>query len=235
MREANVRCRKCGKIMGKEKVDYDHIHWGCICGYKEKTYYAKRTRRVNPYETKFSHPVLDLERGGAISLFAEEDRKVELLSLEEISRLTASSEPLPLVLADIVKSIARRMQVEVCSIYLMKRKYLVLTATHGLSEKSVGVVKLKPGEGITGAAALSDGPIVVSDASADDRYKYFAVTEEEKYKGMLSCPIRDGDQLLGVLNVQTVKMHFFNPFEMNYINIVSNLIRNCLKIRGKKR
>lgn len=235
MREANVRCRKCGRVMKKEKTDYDHIHWFCACGYKEKTYYAKRTRRVNPYESMFSHPVLNLEEDGVISLLTEEDRKVDLLSLEEISRLTMSPEPLGDVLADIVKSIANRLHVEVCSIYLFKRNRLVLTATYGLLQESVGEVKLKLGEGITGSAALSDGPIVVDDASADERYKYFAITGEEKYRGMLSCPIRDGEKLLGVLNVETVKKHFFNPFEMNYIGIVSNLIRNCLKIRGKKR
>lgn len=235
MREANVRCRKCGKVMRKERVDYDHIHWACLCGYNEKTYYTKRTRNVNPYETRFSHPVLDLDREGTISLLTGEDRKVELLSLEEISRLSTSSEPLESVLGDIVKSIANRLHVEVCSIYLFKRNRLVLTATHGLSQESVGAVRLKLGEGITGSAGLGDSPLVVGDASRDERYKYFAITKEEKYKGMLSCPIRDGEKLLGVLNVQTVKVHFFNPFEMNYINIVANLIRNCLKIRGKKR
>lgn len=235
MKEAKVRCRKCGKVMRKEKVDYDHIHWTCFCGYKEKTNFTRRTRKVNPYETRFSHPVLDLDRGGGISMLADEDRKVELLSLEEISRLTASSEPLETVLTDIVKSIARRLHVEVCSIYLYTRNRLVLTATYGLSQESVGQVRLRLGEGITGSAALGGDPIVVDNASSDERYKYFAITGEEKYKGMLSCPIRDGEKLLGVLNVQTVKVHFFNPFEMNYISIVSNLIRNCMKIRGKKR
>lgn len=233
--EAIVRCRKCGMIMRKEKVDYDHIHWICACGYNEKTYYTKRTRKVNPYETKFSHPVIDIGEKGVISLVAEENRKVDLLSLEEISRLTASSEALEVVLSDVMMSIAHRLNVEVCSIYLFKRNRLVLTATYGLRQEAVGQVRLNLGEGITGSAAKGNEPVVVENASADERYKYIELTGEEKFKGMLSCPIRDGEKLLGVLNVQTVKEHFFNPFEMNYISIVSNLIRNCLKIRGKKR
>jgi phosphotransferase system enzyme I (PtsP) len=96
-------------------------------------------------------------------------------------------------------------------------------------------VSLKIGEGITGHAAQSNGPVVIQDALSDGRFKYFSITGEEKYRGMISCPIRDGERLLGVLNIQTVKKRLFNDFEINYVKIVSNLIRNCLKIRSKKR
>ena len=222
-------------LFRSERVDYNHIHWTCECGYKSETDFTSLTKKINPYETKFRQPILGIEDSGIISITSDEDRKLELLSLEEISRLTSVDEPLETVLSDIVESIAKRLRVEVCSIYLYTDDELLLSATWGLAPESVGNVSLGLGEGITGCAALGDSPVVVEDVSEDERYKYFSITKEEKYKGMVSCPVKDEGKLLGVLNVQTRKRRLFNSHELNYVTIVSNLIKNCLKIREKKR
>ncbi len=227
-----VRCRKCGNVMEKAKVDYDHVHWKCGCGYISKTRHTTATTRVNPYENPVRYP-LRVDEGGKLSLHSGEEWEVELLSIEEISRLASSTEKIENILDDMCRSISQRLNVDVCSIYIYKDDLLVLSATHGLSRRSVGKVSLPIGEGITGHAAAGIKPVVVANAAADDRYKYFEITEEEKYKGMISCPIRDGERLLGVLNVQTVKMKIFTLFEKKYIQIVANLIKNCLKIREK--
>jgi signal transduction protein with GAF and PtsI domain len=219
--------------MRRERVDYDHIHWKCTCGYKSKTQHTTPTKRVNPYES-ISPYRLDLDDEGRITLLSKEERRVDLLSIEEISRLTSSSEKLDDILHDIVETIAVRLGVDVCSIYLLKEDSLVLMATHGLSQNAVGKVMMKVGEGITGNAAAGNEPITVIDAAADSRYKHFEDTEEDRYRGMVSCPIKEGDRLLGVLNVQTEKLKAFNIFEDKYIRIVSNLIKNCLLIREKQ-
>ncbi len=228
-----VRCRKCGNVMERERVDYDHIHWKCRCGYTSKTHHTTATTRVNPYDDPGRYP-LRVDEGGKLSILSGEEREVELLSIEEISRLASSTEKIEDVLNDMVRAIAHRLKVDVCSVYLYRDNLLVLSATYGLSPRSVGKVILHLDEGITGHAAAGSEPVVVANAADDARYKYFEVAEEERYKGMIACPIRDGERLLGVLNIQTVKMKVFTLFEQKYLRIVANLIKNCLKIREKR-
>jgi len=164
------------------------------------------------------------------------DRRYELLSLDEITRLVSSEIPLSEILDEITGKIARRMKVEVCSIYLNKGGQLVLSATHGLAKEAIGKIRLAIGEGITGAAARSRKPVAVRDAASDPRYRGFPVAREEKYKAMLSYPIlEEGGRVIGVINVQTVSARSFFPSEVSYITIVANLIHACLRMRDRVR
>ncbi len=230
-----VRCRKCGKVMERERVDYDHIHWKCECGFGSKTPFTTLTKKVNPYESTFYHPVLDIEGEGVFTLKGDDDRKAELLSIEEITAIASSSGRLEDILNRIVRKIAHRLGVEVCSLYLYRNRKLVLAATWGLAKSLVGNLTLRLGEGITGAAAKNREILVLEDAQSDERYKFIPGSGEEKYRGMISCPILDGDRLVGVLNVQTKARRKFDEFEISYIKIVSSLVKYSLKARAKKR
>lgn len=232
-----IHCRKCGRAMRKERTDFDHIHWLCACGFRDRLPYTRKTTSINPYQKEDIFARIRFQEGGDVMLEVSKhnDSRFELMSLDEISRLVNSEVPLADILDEISGKIAGRMKVEVCSIYLNRGGQLVLSATCGLSKEAVGKVRLAIGEGITGSAAKSGKFVAVPDAAADPRYRHFAVAREEKYKAMLSYPALDEGRVVGVINVQTVRARNFSGSEIAYIAIVSNLIRTCLRLRDRVR
>lgn len=232
-----IHCRKCGRPMKKERTGFDQIHWVCDCGFRDRTPFTRASRGADARQEADIFARIRFQEGGDVMLEVAktEDAQFELMSLDEISRLVNSEVPLLDILDEIVGKIARRMRVEVCSIYLNRGGQLVLSATHGLAKEAVGKVRLAIGEGITGAAAKAGRFVAVHDAAADPRYRHFAVAREEKYKAMLSSPIMDEGRVVGVVNIQTVKARNFTQAEITYIAIVSNLIRTCLRMRDRVR
>src|SRR5947209_11285462 len=89
-----------------------------------------------------------------------------LLTLEEISRLVAHSHDPGETLANIVALIQGRCHTAVCSVYLLDPEQgdLVLGATVGLRPESVGRVRMRIGEGLTGLVAEQMAPVMVADA-----------------------------------------------------------------------
>lgn len=237
MERTVIHCRKCGRPMKRERTGFEQIHWACDCGYRDRTPFTRTDRGINPHQKADIFARIRFQEGGDVMLEVAktDDARFELMSLDEISRLVNSEVPLLDILDEIVGKIARRMRVEVCSIYLNRGGQLVLSATHGLAKEAVGKVRLAIGEGITGAAAKTGKFVAVHDAAADPRYRHFAVAREEKYKAMLSSPIMDGARVVGVVNIQTVKARNFTQPEITYIAIVSNLIRTCLRMRDRVR
>src|SRR3954451_7338717 len=89
-----------------------------------------------------------------------------LLTLEEISQLVSHSHDPAETLNNIVRLIQRRFHTAVCSVYLLEPENaeLVLGATVGLKAESVGRVRMRVEEGLTGLAAQNMTPVMVADA-----------------------------------------------------------------------
>lgn len=237
MNRTVVACRKCGRPMKRERTDFDHVHWLCGCGFRDRTP-AARPAAAQPYPKGDVFAQIRFRAGGDVMFEVprDKDSRYELMSLDEITRLVSAEIPLASVLDEIVGKIASRMRVEVCSIYLNRGGQLVLSATHGLAKEAVGKVRLAIGEGITGAAAREGKPVAVPDATTDPRYRHFAVAREEKYKAMLSWPILDdGGRAIGVINIQTVRARNFTSQESSYISVVAGLVRAGLRMRDRIR
>jgi glutamate dehydrogenase (NAD(P)+) len=166
-----------------------------------------------------------MEKSGA------ERHRIEIMTLEAISKLFGSQVELPRVVQEIVEKTADRMGLRVCSIYLLEAGRLVLRASCGLHEDAVGKVSLKVGEGITGHAAKEMRAISVKDAANDPRFKFFPGIGEERYKAMLSIPVAAEDQLFGVINVQTVKARDFEDDEVAFLETIANILATALKER----
>src|SRR6266852_6398678 len=94
-----------------------------------------------------------------------DDRSL-LLTLEESSRLVSHSHDPQETLANIVRLIQNRFQTAVCSVYVLEpeRQELVLAATVGLKPESVGRVRMRLEEGLTGLVAEQMAPVMVADA-----------------------------------------------------------------------
>ncbi len=238
MHRTVIHCRKCGRSMKRERTDFDHIHWACSCGYRDRTPYTRMASTVQPRGKEDVFARIRFQEGGGVMLEVARNNEpqFELMTLDEITRLVSAEIPLAKVLDEVVGKIAARMRVEVCSVYLNRGGQLVLSATHGLAKDAVGRIRLAIGEGITGAAAKAGKPVAVPDAASDPRYRHFAVAREEKYKAMLSYPIvEEGGRVLGVVNIQTVHARSFTPAEVQYMAIVTSLIRASLRMRDRVR
>src|SRR6202007_2850018 len=109
------------------------------------------------------------------------------------SRLVSQSGSPAETLTNIVHLIRRRFQTDVCSVYLLEpdRANLVLAATIGLRQESVGRVRMRLSEGLAGLVAEQLQPQCVADATRHPRFKYFRETGEDPYRSFLGVPIFD--------------------------------------------
>lgn len=235
--ESIIRCRKCGKKMKTLRVDDYRIKVSCTCGFSEYRTASSASRTVNPHFSKESLLPLVFDESGKFFFEAERaDReRKEIITLEEISMLASSDYDLSEVLKKVCEKTAKRLGVDICSVYLWDGERLVLTGTYGLAQEAVGKAKLKIGEGITGNAMKEGKPLFIEDVSRDPRYRYFQETKEEQYriKTMYSYPIFLGSDPFGVLNAQTVVTKEFTDDELSFVAVVANLILGAVKMRKK--
>lgn len=232
-----IRCRKCGKKMKSSRIDDYQVKFSCECGFSEYAPAPSASKAINPHLSRESLMPIKFDNSGEFSFQVDRaDReKREIITLEEISMLASSDYDLGEVLATVVEKTAKRLGVDVCSIYLWDGEQLVLRATYGLSQDAVGKAKLKVGEGVTGSAVAEGRPLLVADISEDDRYHYFPETKEEQYKikTMYSYPIFSGTEPLGVVNAQTVLKREFADDEIYFVGVIANLILGAVKMRRK--
>ncbi len=83
----------------------------------------------------------------------------------------------------------------------------------GLKAESVGRVRMRLDEGLTGLTAELMKPVMVEDACTHPRFKYFPETGEEPYHSFLGVPLVEGGMLQGVLVVQARESRRFSTNE----------------------
>lgn len=111
---------------------------------------------------------------------------------------------------DRVDVVRRKLDVDVCSLYLARpdQQTLEIVATSGLNQSVIGK-QLGYAQGLTGKVARTRQPVVAR--SLQDHADYFHVegSGEERFKSYLGIPLEHGDQLRGVLVVQTERTKTF--------------------------
>ncbi|HEY7165833.1 MAG TPA: phosphoenolpyruvate--protein phosphotransferase [Candidatus Binatia bacterium] len=153
-----------------------------------------------------------------------------LTILEDISSVISHSQDLQETLNRIVATVAERMAAEVCSIYILdqSKKRLTLRATMGLDKESVGRVSMGIGEGLTGLVIERMKPVMVVDALAHPRYKYFPETHEEHFHSFLGVPLIEKKSPLGVLIVQTSRRREFSRDEVRLLTAISAQVASII-------
>ena len=153
-----------------------------------------------------------------------------LTILEDISTLISHSHDVEETLNQIAAIVAERMGTEVCSIYIFdqRKKRLTLCATEGLDKESVGKVSMGIGEGLTGLVLEQMKPVMVVDALAHPRYKYFPETHEEHFHSFLGVPLIEKKTPLGVLVVQTSRRRQFSRDEIRLLTTISNQVSGII-------
>src|ERR687894_3172282 len=90
------------------------------------------------------------------------------------------------VLALVATKVAEALGADACFVYLFDERAgeLVLRATHGTRvEEMTRRPRMRPGEGITGAAAAARQPVMLAaQAHLDPRFKTFPNLPEDEYE-----------------------------------------------------
>jgi len=151
------------------------------------------------------------------------NKKLGVTTLEDISTLILQSHDLIETLNNIVALVARRTAVEVCSIYLLddNETTLRLSATRGLSAKSVGQVTMELGEGLTGLVVEESRVVATEEAQDHPRYRYFQETGEEQFHSFLGIPLLDRKKTIGVLVIQTREPRSFSAREISTLSTIA--------------
>jgi phosphotransferase system enzyme I (PtsP) len=154
-----------------------------------------------------------------------------LLDIEELNHLFRESVSLSTLLDKTVQLVAAHFKADVCSIYLYddETDTLTLSATKGLNPRSVGMVKLKLGEGLVGTALGELRCISESVGSLDRRYKFFPGINEEQFEVFLAAPITRGITRIGVLVLQREKGRLFLDSDTSAVKVVASQLANIIE------
>ena len=163
---------------------------------------------------------------------AGERDNIELIwSVGQLVHLFEQESSVESFLRDVVGLVADHMKADVCSIYLYdeQEQKLVLRATKGLEEASVGSVFLEPGEGITGAALKELRPILEEQGATNPHFKHIPGMGEEPFQAFLAVPIRQGLSRIGVLVLQHKKAGFFSGKDARALQVIASQLAATLE------
>ncbi len=154
-----------------------------------------------------------------------------ICDIGELSGLFVDTANLETFLQKIVGMISEHMQSDVCSIYLFYEdaQELVLRASKGLKPDSIGRVKLKLGEGLTGLALKELRPICEKNASRNPNFKFFPNIGEEGYESFLAVPILRGHTRIGALVIQNAKKNYFSDDDVKTLRAISSQLANTIE------
>ncbi len=102
------------------------------------------------------------------------------------------------------RRLAAVVAAEVCSIYLLEGdgETLVMRGNVGFTDRALGAVRLRLGEGITGAAVSIGRPVSVAAASSHANYRRFHELDEDRFPVFCAVPIAGPRGPLGAVVVQ---------------------------------
>jgi len=125
------------------------------------------------------------------------------------------------VVAGTLDFLAQQFDYHLCAVFL--RDETGTLTIHGCrgsyTEEGVDVGWVLPtGKGVVSWVARNRRPVLVSDVASDPRYyAAFSGTRSE-----LAVPVLSGDQLLGILNVESPRAGFFDDEDRQLLEVVAN-------------
>jgi two-component sensor histidine kinase/putative methionine-R-sulfoxide reductase with GAF domain len=162
-----------------------------------------------------------------------DDAARHLALLTRTIEVVNSSLDLQEVLEAIAHEVAAALATDACFVYLYDERAdeLVLRATHGTAvEDATHVPRMRPGQGITGAAAAERAPVMIaSDAHLDPRFLRFPNLREDQYASILAVPILARDVLEGALNVRTREPRTFTPSEIDLVTAIAAQVARTIE------
>ncbi len=154
-----------------------------------------------------------------------------ICDISELAGLFHDTPSMESFLQKITAMITDHMGCEVCSIYLYyeEQNELVLKATRGLNPSSIGQVKMKPGEGLTGVAFKERRPICEGQAKENPNFRFFPGLGEERFESFLAVPILRGSVEIGVMVIQSHKRDYFSEDDIGILKAITSQLATTIE------
>jgi two-component system, sensor histidine kinase PdtaS len=137
------------------------------------------------------------------------------------------------VLSLVATKVEEALGADACFVYLYDERAdeLVLRATHGSRvDELTRRPRMRPGEGITGAAAAERAPIAIAArAHLDPRFKQFPNLPEDEYESILAVPILAREKLAGALNVRTREPREWQQREIDLLVAIASQVAQTIE------
>jgi signal transduction protein with GAF and PtsI domain len=157
----------------------------------------------------------------------------QLRLFQKISRFMVRDLSLREVLQGVVSLIVEFTQCDSCLIYLQDADELVLCASNTPHPSTIGKVRMRRNEGLTGWVATERRLLAISrEAYKDGRFKTFGELPEDTYEAFLSAPVIARNRVVGVINVQHRLPHQHTGSEMEVLTTVGEQV-GCVLVLAR--
>lgn len=149
--------------------------------------------------------------------------RAELLDfLLEVSTATAETLDLDRIMANVAAIVKEVIPYDLFAILLYSERLRGLRIRHAIGhrEEIVRNLVLALGEGITGAAAASHQPILVSDVRADPRY----LPALDAVRAELAVPMLARGKLVGVIDLQSTRLNAYREQDRSLLQLIASRI-----------
>lgn len=155
----------------------------------------------------------------------------QLRLFQKVSRFMVRDMSLQEVLQGVVALVVEFMECDSCLMYLIDQGELVLCATDTPHPGTIGKVRLKMSEGLTGWVARERRMVSIPrEAYKDARFKYFGELREDTYEAFLSAPVIARNKVVGVINVQHRAPHQHTGDEMEVLTTLGEQVGCALEL-----
>ncbi|MCK5200418.1 MAG: GAF domain-containing protein, partial [Spirochaetales bacterium] len=154
-----------------------------------------------------------------------------ICSVRELTSIFNTKTNVTGLLKIVVKLVAKHMQTEACSIFLLddSTEELVLRATAGLNPDFVGKIRLVSGEGVTGRSMKERKAINIPRGSDDPCFKHIPGMDEEQYNSILAVPILYQSENLGVLVLEDPAFDYYDVHDIKSLQTIASQLATFLE------
>jgi uroporphyrinogen-III synthase len=157
----------------------------------------------------------------------------QLRLFQKVSRFMVRDLSLQEALQGVVQLVVEFTQCDSCLVYLLDRQELVLCASNTPHPSTIGKVRLKLNEGLTGWVARERRLLAISrEAYKDARLKTFGELPEDTFEAFLSAPVISRNRVVGVINVQHRLPHQHTGSEMEVLTTVGEQV-GCVLVLAR--
>jgi signal transduction protein with GAF and PtsI domain len=157
----------------------------------------------------------------------------QLRLFQKVSRFMVREMSLQEVLQGVVSLVVEFTQCDSCLVYLLDNEELVLCASNTPHPSTIGKVRLRLNEGLTGWVARERKLLAISrEAYHDQRFKTFGELPEDTFEAFLSAPVISRNRVVGVINVQHRVPHQHTGSEMEVLTTVGEQV-GCVLVLAR--
>ena len=157
----------------------------------------------------------------------------QLRLFQKASRFMVRDLSLQEILQGMVSLVVEFTECDSCLVYLLDNDELVLCASNTPHPSTIGKVRLRLNEGLTGWVARERRLLAISrEAYKDTRFKTFGELPEDSFEAFLSAPVISRNRVVGVINVQHRAPHQHTGSEMEVLTTLGEQV-GCVLVLAR--